>query len=334
MTSTLHPDQFSVDVLRAAAFEGGNPELSPALALQLLALKDYPQREADLRQVLITETTAPKLRVTAALALGRLGTDGARAALLDALSTTDPQVLRGVVSALADIGGQAVIERLRQLAPDPSDARTRMAMAEAAYGVNASGFDLPSPDALTLLEMSGGALREIKPSPVPEDVAKGVWSYWHEEGMIISADTENALRLDCLGHELILFLDRRLRTARPGELTQQRWRAGVVIVHEAHQDETGEEEDEDEGWSHEYTVLTQPGSDESIDILVTSSIGVAYAGRGSLRNGQVEFSLRAVDQPGARASRIEGSYERGRIRLTRVNVATQAQPRLRPQRLR
>jgi hypothetical protein len=334
MTSTLHPDQFSVQALRAAAFEGGNPELSPALALQLLALKEYPQREDDLRQVLISETTLPRLRVTAALALGRLGTDGARAVLLEMLSVRDSHVLRGVVSALADIGGQAVIEGLRQLAPERLDARTRMVVTQAAYGSNVSGFDLPSPDALVLLEMSGRGSRQIASAPVPEEVAKTIWSYWHEEGMLIAADRENALRLDCLGRELVVFLNRRLRTSRPGELTQQRWVAGVVMAHELHRDEAGEEADEDEGWSHEYTVLTQPGGDDSLDILVTSSIGVAYAGKGMLREGRVEFSLRAVDLPGARATIIEGAYERGRIRLTRVEVATQAQPRLRPQRLR
>jgi hypothetical protein len=334
MTSKLHPDQFPVEVLRAAALEGGNSELSPTLALQLLAMKDYPERETDLRQVLITETTIPKLRVTAASALGRLGTDGARTALMDALSTRDLQVLRGVVSALADLGGHVVIERFRQLDPAMIDRATQMKIAQSAYGANVSGFDLPSPDTLTRLEVSGRQARQIPSAPVPEDDAKNIWSYWHEGAMLIVADTDHALGLNCLGRELVVFPNRKLRTARPGELMQQRWVAGVVMAHEAHHDEAGEEEDDDEGWSHEYTVLTQPGDDDALDILVTSSIGVAYAGSGRLRDGQVVFSLRAVDQPGARAALVEGVYERGRLRLTRAEVAMQAQPRLQPQRLR
>lgn len=321
----ISAEPFTVEELRAAVFEGRG-DLSPALALNLLALKDYPEKEVDMQRLLQAEETTPRLRVMAAHALGELASDTARSLLLGALETRDLLVLRGVVAALGQAGGREVVERVRQIDRNALDPATLMLMTRAAFTQDMDGFDLPESGELALLDAAQFEMQPITSKLASAKLRARVLADLQLNHLSIELEPQSALHIKCFGRDLLLVLNRALNNTALAVAARRRLVVGVIATFEGV---------EAESWSVDYYILTQPAANGAIDIRVVTDSGfIAYAGEGAVHDEQVEFSLGAVDHPGARAALIEGVYADGRVRLTHATTATEAQPRKTPQRLR
>jgi hypothetical protein len=317
----ISSEQYSVDELRAALF-GDNPNLAPALALALLGRKDYAERDDDMQRLLLSEDTLPRLRLTAAQALGESGDQKAQGALLSALNTRNPVVLRGVVTALGRRGGRVLVDNARGLDPQSLNRAVLLQVRRAAYLLDLDGFDLPSLDDTSVLP-DRDTMQPILSEPAPRDLVQKAIRDLEQEGLPIALAPESALRLQCFDQELVLLLNASVGDAEGSNILRRRAFAGVIATLE---------EVETERYTPRYHILTQPAKNGVQITLVTDNGTTAFAGEGTLQDGALVFSLRAVDQPGAHAAVIEGVFESGRVRFTRALSSLEQQPRSTPQR--
>ncbi|MEZ4670812.1 MAG: HEAT repeat domain-containing protein [Anaerolineae bacterium] len=319
----ISTEKFTVEELRTAALKGRG-DLSPLLALRLLALKDYAEKEPDMRYVLQSPDADPGLRLTAAQSLASIGSDAARQTLLDALDLPDAVIVRGVVAALARIGGDEVLRRTRHLAPSVLNDTARVQMARAAYELNDEGFDLPKHGELPILDPSQFEMQPVPSEAVSARVFTKVLTDLELGGLRLNPDKEARLKLKCKGGDLFVVLDKSLKAEGVETLGQRRRVVGVVAEFE---------EVETEQWETAYHILTQPSENDRLDIYVVSEGGeIAYAGQGKTSGKQLNFTIRAINRPGAHAAVIEGVYQDGQIQLTSITVSTQRQQRRIPQR--
>lgn len=321
----ISAEKFTIEELRTAALKGRG-DLSPLLALRLLALRDYAEKEPDMQYVLQSPSAEPGLRLTAAHALANIGSESARRTLLATLDTdtADAVIVRGVVAALARMGGHDVLQRVRQIDPDLLNTESRYRMARAAYELDTEGFDLPQQRELTMLDPVQFEMQSIPSEAASAKVTTRVLGDLGESGLKIDPDRDSAIQIHCQGGDLFAVLDGTLKNEGMESLTQRRRVIGAVAEFD---------EVEAERWETAYHILTQPAEKGHFDIFLMGENGtIEYAGQGRVSGKQLTFRLDAINRPGARATVIEGVYADGRIQLTTIAVSTQRQPRRIPQR--
>ena len=146
LTESLQSDDVDVRWMAAVALgDIGDPAAIPALVEALDDEDAYVRSRAALalaaigepaREVLVTDLATGNRRVRggAALALGRLGGEGAASALIGALRDPDEEVRHRAAGALGDIGEPAIPALLSAIRADETDLRQGVTAAFAQIG--------------------------------------------------------------------------------------------------------------------------------------------------------------------------------------------------------
>lgn len=330
----MNPERFTVEELREVILQGetgreeGRAEgMSRLVALQVLGQKEYPEKVADLRRILLEEGEAPRLRQSAAILLGRTGDPEAVPVLERAAAVTDRRVLRGVLEGLAVAGRPESLEALAPLARRRGSvgravARTtrllRSRTGAPGPGLRAEpGVELLRPSPLEAVGIEVAAARGGR----VERALLGI----RDRYPALELSPRSALALTCQGRELLLFLSPPV-VERGGEaVAVGKTQAAVVAEHTTL---------EGDAWEPKFHVLTEPSRGRTIRITVVSPRGeVRLTGTGRREGDRVEFSLVSVRRRGAVAVELEGALEGGRVVFSRAVSETTRIPAAEPTRL-
>lgn len=301
----LDPYRFSVQELREAIF-GDTRRIPNVLALALLRVKDYPEREkiADFQRVLQDEHLSPRVRHTAAVELGRLASAEAAAALRASFPTKDRFVQRGVAGALARLEAEIGASRAQVTGPADEWFRTLSSYNRAIP----PAIPFPHPGAF----LSPHAPREI--SFEKADLAEAMRASREASmpALPLRLAPGSAVALQC-GARSFLFIPTEEIGARAAlqQLLRGRAVAGLLAVRETL---------ETDAWSAHHYALTQPADrpDEVQILLVTPQGRVDFAGTARSQGERAQFVLRTVAHPGAVAAEISGTYQDGEVHFERI----------------
>jgi hypothetical protein len=300
----VEAEDYSVDELKAVIF-GESQILPRPVAVTLLARKDYKGKLKDLQRLLDDENQESRVRHSAALAMGRVGTRKAIAALHKAEKVKDRYVLRGVRQALEGLAEGLARPTKKEAQPPTWGERLE------AFRKGSEELELPFPDSRRLLRLDP---KRVKAIETPELEAEPGEAVEHLSRVMpgLSLSTERAMAVRCAGRDVMVLFEQTYTTAgKAGDLLSRKAAVGLVAVRYDVETRT---------WSPRYHVLTQPSRKKGeIQVLLTTRRGeVVYAGTARLKGERAEFTLLAVDRPGAEPTEIEGVFEDGALQSLSV----------------
>lgn len=305
-------EDFEVDELREVVF-GGSGRMDRVLALSLLGRKSYPEKMRDLERILAEEQEPPRLRHTAAVALGHAGTSEALERLAAHLDVQHPVVLRGILEALRRLGGRQALDAIEaQLKEDWGGVPARWAATLLAFQLGTAGFDVEVPDPKGLVEADPKQAHPIEVASAEAEVVERSLSDLKTKAPALELTGEGALTLVCGDQQLLWLFNRAFAQPEGARLLMKR--KAVVGVVAAHYTLEGD------AWEIRYYALAQPAEGRrSTDILVMTTSGItAFAGHAEVREEAASFALQAVQRPGAVPVDIQGIYEKGQVRFERA----------------
>ena len=307
----LDGDAYSVDQLRRAVFDEVEPPSRP-LALALLGRKDYPEKTADMKRLLLDKKEVSRLRGMAAQILGQMGTSEAVGVLRRAINVDDEVALRGVITGLQTAGNEEAQAALGTLARRRGTvgtaARRSRAVLEHRHG--ARGVELELPDEGSLLRVNTRTATPIDVAPARGKQLTEAVEAARRAVPALALASEGAVSLRCGDNTFVLVPEAQFAQGRADPATSGKAQVGVVVRRL---------ERERKGWGLAYHVLTRRRADGRIEVFVTSGTGrLVLAGTARTRQSTVDFRLRAVARPGAFAVDLAGAYEEGKLTFSRA----------------
>ena len=315
----MHAEAFSVAELRRMVFEGNGPLATP-LALMLLGRKSYPEKASDLERLLMDEAAPPRIRNSAALELGRLGTPDAVAALERGLALDDDLALRGVLEALALVriehlptGVDALIDRG---GPVGQAARRTSALIAHRLGIAGPSLGTPAPAATNAIEVHAADAHEVDTAIAALGKAVPGLRLLREGASVLQCGGPPLMFLPCGdGSD---WIDVRRWMHRTAEV-------GVVAVLNTR---------ELRHWALRYRVMIEPAAGDGIRIVVSTTKGqVVLEGSARIDGQHTTFEIRSAVDPGSLSIAIDGVVDQGRVRFTAARSSLHRLPSPSPLRL-
>jgi hypothetical protein len=290
-------------------------------AMALLAASSQPQRESLLAEVLENRNEQPRYRSVAAITLGRVFTPTAEKLLIRNLKASEP-MFADVLRSLGRIGGRETLVAIDALnLPESHRAHNAAVFAAAliSHRLGFPGHDLPFPEEGRLLKPATTEARLIDVGRMEGEPARAIIEALKRYPYGVEFEPGIATRFHCAGEENVVCVNREFTAA--GSLARAAQRKVLLAVGALRSAETGD-------YSPSYLVLTSPGGTSgSVDIIITRCSGAyALAGTGRLAGDRLEFQLRSVRRPGARAISIRGVLANGIVQAAEAVSSTTRAP--------
>jgi hypothetical protein len=301
---------------------GLEPTDGRARAIIALADTDTSGRVPVLGAVLRDEETPARFRHLAATLLGRIDSEGARAALLNALDDQDARLVGQVAQSLGRIGDRAAVAPLAKVAA-ALHGRPR-AQAQFALRLLAHRFDLEFPDEplddIPLLPRPGDEaqhVRAMRADPIEAQLAARAMA---REPFGIELNEQSAQQFVCDDAWSVVLFDRALGAPPLDPRLFARKRLAAVV---------GRKAGDDGLYSPSLLLLTSPRRDGgAIPLALYQPNGtLTMIGSALTRHDGLAFELQSVARAGAVAIWIQGvlagdaiTLEVGRTDCSRRNV--------------
>lgn len=295
--------------LRALAL-GLEPTAARARAIIALADTDTTSREPVLGSILQDKETPARFRHLAATLLGRIDSDAARAALLNALDDADERLVGQVAQSLGRIGDSRVAAPLAK-ATAALHGRPR-AQAQFALRLLAHRFDLEFPDEplddVPLLPRPGDEaqrVRAMRADPIEAQLAARAMA---REPFGIELNEQSAQQFVCDDAWSVALFDRSLGAPPLDPRLFARKRLAAVV---------GRKAGDDGLYSPSLLLLTSPRhKNGAIPLALYQPNGtLTMIGAATARKDGLAFELQSVARPGAVAIWIQGVLAGDAIRL-------------------
>ena len=293
-----------------AAVEGRSTELTAIAALKELNRRQTRRRTAVMESVLADPTASADMKVTAVTALGRDHRVRNREALVAALGSKEPVVVRRAADALGRIGDESALARLNKLRPRQEPVRRSVSLARALIsgrlGLASTTLEAPGEDRVVKPGSKGRIDIEFGRMPLPA-AKKAIASVADQLGAI-RLRPEGALEARCGGEELAFAVNRDLDQRKTlNALTKRCALIGVVLQRseglEAHV-------------VREY-VITEPAGAAELNLFGFTVTGaMAHAGTVVVDGKQAALTVRSLDTPRTRPVHVEATYDHETKRWT------------------
>ena len=313
------------------AVRGRSTKITPVDALKEISRRG-PAGKSELLASVVTGRENPlELRAVAAVALGREGLPQHQSALLAALDTGHPSVLRRVVESLGRIGDRQALDGLDALKPPPAgpvSAAVEFAKSLISYRLSLGTHRLKAPAASEILEIDPARALPVKSDPADPELLRKLRPRIQRQLPGIPVSTSRAFQLECRGNRFLLLLHGDLESAK--DLNSFAARDSVPLTILKHYS------------SGTYSVaeylLAHPGEPGKLLLFGVRPSGArAHYGEVRVEAERATFRVRGLSSALSPPIDIEGEYWHAdrRIAFARALVGvgllpTQAQPR-RPQ---
>jgi hypothetical protein len=292
---------FSLEELRAA-LQPGHGKISPALAVSLLGVRDYPERLEDLSKALTTPEVPLQARIAAASALGRLRTPAAREMLQKQASTPHTALKRAIGKAL----GEELPAPVKRASP-PSSAPA------AAKAESPAGRAKPEPPVVR--------------APEAEDLAELAAERLTENFPSVQAAGKAQLAIECDGQKMLVF--RRQEAGEPITLSTLRQTRKVVAVCAMRFDYHRP------NFIPRFLLEMGPGpsaGELEVRLVFARRRTVVAQANGKISGESVGFLLKSGPGPGYPAFELDGAWTNGNVVLNRITTFAEQAPKALPPR--
>ena len=306
-----------------AALAGANSPLRVEDAIEVLASSAFPNSHRDLEKILMDAGAASRVRMRAALALGRGDRDGASEILASATDIDDPIVQLGIMRALGVAGGPQALKGIDRVVPRLSGRAREQAEFARLLIVHRHGLSdtvQPPADVIRTLEPAPDCGRRLRIRPArPHVVARGLTAIGSRP-YGIELDERSIFEYSCDRSGAIL-LNRALAGTDALDLIRSR---PVFAGLEARRDKVSGT------YSVATLILTTPrGAGVDIDAYLTNGT-LVFKGRAELRDGEAQWSLSAVQRPGAFPFRASGTFFAGVLNILTAEAGARIPHKLKP----
>jgi hypothetical protein len=278
-----------------------------AEALKQLVRRRSP-RETQVLTAIVGERKAPReLRSTAAVVLGKRAAPEHQRALISALYEDDRDVVRRAAEALGRIGDREALSWIEKLPYEPAGAAGRavsFARSLISYRLGLGSHRLKPPPE-RVLPIHPDRRTQLRMSPAsPEKVRKREPSL-RRELPGIDVDLESAIEMTCAGNDYLALLHRDLsRVSREDAIpltVLKYYSSGDYAVY--------------------LYVFTHPESGGTLQVFGVRPTGtLTHVGRARLSNGELVFSIGALDTTHSPGMELEGTVDinKKQLRLSRA----------------
>lgn len=319
------PDPSGVDQVGAtgigvdeliAGLRGQSRRIDPRAALRELSRRRPREAGRMLGDVLADDAQPADLRALAARALARRGAEAQQGALLQALRTGEPTVVRRAAEALAHVGDREVLDAVRQVDADEEPVRRSLRLARTliAHRLGVDDDAIAPPDPRDALEVDEQAATPLEASAPDQQALRETTARLRDEIPTLSFPPRAAAVVSC---PQARYLVRLTDQAGPERLQSRKAVAAVVMKWSSGLDRY---------YIDEY-LLTDPTDGDEIQLLGLRASGEpTHAGTVTVGR-QARFTLRTVDARHAPPIAVEGSVDTrtGAIEVERGLVEADAE---------
>lgn len=289
----VDPTEYSLEELYDI-LAGRSQRLPPVAALSALRRKDYPEERkiADLRRILFDEDISSRLRTAAAVELARLGTPAAQEVLVTETESKDEVFRRSV-----QIGERELVRLYGRTVPEPQELRVVLPSLQAVM-TRVAGPILP---------ISNEKARPITKRKTQPLTAERIVADLNTETPALALAADITYTLSCADRMLAFTAAQEVpEILKTTKLPTEPIVVGVVAI---------QEKVEMDKWTARYYLMAGRGEKDGEVALrmLTTSGRIVMVGTGTLVDGRIDFSLRAVAGPGNTPAEVSGNYRVGRM---------------------
>jgi hypothetical protein len=307
---TLKADEVSLKRLRdVVAGRDGTVPRSQAMAL--LQISGFPDRHRDFEAVLEDENESAVARYLAAASLRNIATPTAMEILLKNTCVRDERVLSSVLNALACIGDESALDailKVRERAEGLAASQAEFAASLIVHRLGLNGPDYPPPEIGDHLELKRHCARPIRVSKADEAEVELCLSSLASQPFGIEFAENSMLHARCGRNTWMIVLNKEFSDKTSVvTLAKRKGFFGVVAIRD----------EQSRSYSVAYLILTSPAKhDQSIDVLIYRISGqLCFTGIAQVAGNGAEFSILALQRPGAVAVKIDGTFKDGRLEI-------------------
>jgi len=292
-----------------AAVEGRSETLGRVEALKELIRRRSRRRTTVLMRVVMDEREPADLRAVAAFELGREHRKGHQEALLAALRSKDPQVIRRAAEALGRIGDEAALDALAALRPRRGSVRRSVDFAKTLIsyrlGLETNRLE-PPPQSLRIELRRRRAIPLEAERPTAKTLAR-ILPMLRRELPAIPVSGEGALQLSCGDDRFLIVFNRDVHRRKTVSPLGSRSAVPAVVLKRS--------PSLDRFYVYEY-LLTHPAAENRLLLFAVRPTGVlAHFGEVQLEPTAAHFQVGTVEMPYSPPVTIEGSYDHEARRL-------------------
>jgi HEAT repeats len=286
-----------------AAVRGRSETLGSVEALKELIRRRSRKRTTILMRVVMDEGETPDLRTTAAVELGKERRKGHQEALLAALRSKDPSVVRRSAEALGRIGDESALEALASVRIRRGAVRRSVEFAKTliSYRLRLETNRLRPPSEAQRMELNR---RRAVPLEVEKPRAREletILPLLRRELPTIPVSPEAILRFSCGADRFLVVFNRDVHRRKTLTPVAARSAVPAVVLKRSPSLERF--------YVYEY-LLTHPSADGTLLLFGVRTTGVvAHFGEVQLEPARAEFKVGTIETRYSPPVTIEGSYE-------------------------
>lgn len=283
---------------------GRRPDLNRTLALKELLRRRYPRRAGLLGEVVADRQAPPELRSTAALALGQEASAEGKAALIAALKTEEPLVVRRAAESLGRIGDREALAALAEVRAEPGGATARsLAFARSLISYRLGlGTDRlkPPPAADALLSVPRERGVALKFEQVAPEAVRAAAPALKEALPAIAIAERGSVRFSCRTEHLWIVVSEDAAGEKGlGRIAGREAVTAVVL----------KESSCPGGWYVYEYILSHPRDEKALEMFgVRPSGEMIHFGEVALKGGEASVTLRALNTPYVPAIEFAARY--------------------------
>jgi hypothetical protein len=289
--------------------KGDDRSVPRSVALAMLPISVFPNKEEELRSVLDSSNESDSIRHVAATSLGKIDTPKAKEILIKSTESVKGDVLASVVIAMARYGDKRSLDAISILKDHVTGfvkLQAAFAAALISHRLGLEGHELPPPEQKGFLDVPDDSqeiivekadsheltvcLQSIGQRPFGVELSeKPAYQFNHGKNSIILVNRDYAVPAS-----IKALLERK---AILGIVAEKNAESGRYFV--------------------SYLILTSPKKENNeINIWFARSHGkISFGGTSKIEDGEIKFSIRSISEIGVCPIKVEGSIRNNGFEL-------------------
>ncbi len=302
----------------------------------LLALKELGRRRSsqvfEPARVFVSEQCIPlELRTTAAIELGKMAAPENQAALIKALDTNEPMLVKNVAIAVGRIGDEAALERLEAIKiipEDPAYLSVEFAKSLISYRLRLDShqFILPHLQERLVLDRENAVALPV--ARLSSDILETVQSDLDRQLPAIAIIKQGAAQFTCRNNQFWIVLTETLQDSVGITSLGEKSAIAAVVLKKTTCSSS-------QYSVYEY-IFTNPPKDNDVEIIGVRASGiVVHGGEIKVGSGENLFRLSAANTIHSPALELRGAFDESEKQLnleeflvSRRLVTEQQRPRV------
>ena len=314
------PNTISEEEL-VAVVSGRRPGEDRHVALKEFLRRRSPRIGPVLRDLVVDRAAPAELRGAAAIALGGKRDPDNQTALIEALATAEPAVVRRASEALGRIGDEHALAALKRTRVEPGGGTGRsVAFAQTliGYRLGLGSERLEPPPAAELLHVARDRAVPLTFTPVKTEAFRAARPSLEEALPAIAISEKGSIRFTCRSEHLWIVVPEEVAGERIGARLSDRSAVAAVVLKESTCPG---------GWYVYEYILSHPQEGKNAEVFGVRPSGIAcHYGHMQPSGNKATLTLQALNTPLVPAIEFTAEYDgkKRKFAMTQAFLATAA----------